>query len=225
MQTVQEVVSHLIQQAPFLEESLAEGIINFTALARNMREDVERYMGKSVQIGAIVMAIKRHVPKPAQSTLLSEMRTYVSKLGEIIIRSDLVDYTFKNSDSLLKSQEIFIQRLQRESHELFMASSKGVYETNVVVSATLIPVIEEIFEDQSILNKRGQLSSLTIRLPQDNTVVPGVYYVLLKTLAWEGINLVEMVSTTHEITLILDEVDLNRAFGLLQSLTRTHRLV
>ena len=49
---------------------------------------------------------------------------------------------------------------------------------------------------------------------------PGVYYSILKQLAWEGINLVEVSSTYTELTLILHEKDINRAFSIIHNFVK-----
>ena len=41
---------------------------------------------------------------------------------------------------------------------------------------------------------------------------PGLYYFILKELAWEGINIVEIVSTSHEFTLLVNDEDIDKAF-------------
>ena len=53
---------------------------------------------------------------------------------------------------------------------------------------------------------------MTIRLPIENIDISGVYYFILKPLAWGGINIIEMVSTTHEITLVFGEKILTEPF-------------
>jgi aspartokinase len=45
----------------------------------------------------------------------------------------------------------------------------------------------------------------------------GIYYLIFKTLAWENINVIEVVSTMSELTIVLDDQEVVRAFNLLQN--------
>ena len=73
----------------------------------------------------------------------------------------------------------------------------------------------ELFSEETLLFKMENLSSVTLRLPDFN--VPGAYYFLLKKIAWENINIFEIISTTNEITLVVKNEDIDRVFSLLMS--------
>lgn len=75
-----------------------------------------------------------------------------------------------------------------------------------------------IVQTSTIVWHVQNLSSLTIKLPEENVKQFGVYYTILKTIAWEGINFTEAVSTANEVTIILKNEDVNRAFQALQVL-------
>jgi len=46
----------------------------------------------------------------------------------------------------------------------------------------------------------------------------GVYYFILKQFAWANIPVQEIISTTHEITLVVKETDITRSFSILINL-------
>jgi hypothetical protein len=49
-------------------------------------------------------------------------------------------------------------------------------------------------------------------------LVPGVYSYILKALAWDGIPVIEVVSTSNEFTIILEDRNIDPAFGLIKRL-------
>ena len=49
----------------------------------------------------------------------------------------------------------------------------------------------------------------------------GIYYFILKQLAWANIPLQEIISTTNEITLVVKEEDINKTFSILIDLKKT----
>jgi hypothetical protein len=49
-------------------------------------------------------------------------------------------------------------------------------------------------------------------------VLYGFYYFILREFAWNGINLVEVISTSNEFTLVVSTKDLDAAFKVLSTL-------
>ena len=210
MKTIAQVVEVLVKKKPFLVESLTEGLINLSSLARMLHPDIEKELKKEVQSGAIVMALKRLVPT-LQIKQDMKLRKMLSAIGDIILRSNLSDYSFKNSDSLMSCQIELMNKIGSDN-EIFYTIVQGVHETTVVSSSVLEDDIDKIFNDERLIIKQSQLSSITLKLPKDNIMQPGLYYFILKELAWEGINIVEVVSTSHEFTILVNEEDIDRAF-------------
>lgn len=218
MITVAEVAEQLIKRSPFLEEALADGLINISSLARNLKPAIEKQLKKEVKNGAIVMAINRLSPGISKK---SEARvdSFVSNIGDIVVRSDLTDYTYANSDGLIGKQAELLNIVGKEK-DLFCTFSQGVYEATIVVSSSMSERIQKIFDGERLLSTTTDLASITIKLPQGNTTVSGIYYYITKKIAWEGISIVEVISTTNEFTLVMNDKDINRTFGILMNLKK-----
>ena len=67
-------------------------------------------------------------------------------------------------------------------------------------------------------SKVENLSSITIKLPTDNVKVPGIYYFLFQRLSWEGVNITEVISTSNEFTILMDEDQVDIAFKVIKDL-------
>jgi|TARA_B110000208_G_scaffold92692_1_gene116585 hypothetical protein len=213
MSNISKVIEKEISSSPFLEESIAEDLINISSLARMLKPKVEAELGKEVKTGALVMAINRMQFEKFHE-INGKIEEFMNSLGDIIIRSNLNDYAFKNSPTLAQAQ----MKLIEASSDLidgFCTVSQGVYESNIVVIKSLSDKVDELFADEIQLFKMEDLSSVTLRLPEFN--VPGAYYFLLKKIAWENINIFEIISTTNEITLVVKNQDIDRVFSLLMS--------
>ncbi|GAA4822322.1 hypothetical protein [Algivirga pacifica] len=218
MTTIPEIVEDIISRSPFLVEAISDDIINFSALARNIRPEIEKRLHKEVQNGAIVMALKRMKPRLMGQNLEGDVQEYLRSMGEIIVRSDLVDFAFKNSSTLVGKQQQLLNKLQ-EQKDIFHASSKGVYETNIVTSKWIEREVMQIFEEEELLSKIDDLASVTMRMPTTYSKdVPGVFYYILRRLAWENINVVEIISTKHEFSLIVDKDAVNTTFNMLNDM-------
>ena len=93
MISVAQAVEGIVKHKPYLSESLAAGIINISALARQIQEEVEKLLGKPVNAGAIVMALNRLAPY-LQVREQVQLIKLLNNMGDIILRSNLCDYTF-----------------------------------------------------------------------------------------------------------------------------------
>ena len=216
--SIPSAVEAVIKKRPFLEGALVDGLINLSALARQMKPDVEKIVGKEVNDSAVIMALNRLVPR---LELISTMkvRKVVENIGDVIVRSDLSDFTFINSQTLYTKQAELLQQVQ-EMKNVFCTFSQGIYETTVVVSDLIRPLVKEIFVGENKIAENSNLSMITVKLPSDNTICPGVYYYLFKELAWDSINVVEVISTTNEFSIVVSDNDVHRAFSILMDAKR-----
>ena len=214
--TIAEITDQLIGKSPFIEEALSEGLINISSLARKLKPEIEGVLKKSVHEGAIVMAINR---RPVQQSvrISKQIRAFMRNLGDIIVRSNLSEYCFENSPTLISCHQKLMNEASGERDILYTVS-QGVYETTLVVSHSLDRRINTIFRDEKLLSRKTKLSSVTLRLPESNTEISGVYYFLMKNLAWGGINICEIISTSNEVTFVVNEHDIHRAFSILMEM-------
>ena len=216
MRTIQEAVTAIINKTPFIEEALYDKLINVSSLARIIKPEVETMLKKEIKDGAIMMAINRLSPSSVLKTRRNIKKIALSS-GDFIMRSDLCDYTFKNTPTLVQRISKLLNEIGSENDN-FLTISQGVFETNIVVSKKLKERIGEIFKDEITLWSITNLASITIKLPKSNIEQSGIYYFILKQLAWADISVQEVISTTHEITIVVKETDIKQAFSILMDM-------
>lgn len=218
MISVSSAIDEIISNSPYLDEALSEGLINISALARSIMPEVERLTKKKIKESAVVMALHRR-PSGHAFKVSKWLKTYISSMGDIIVRSGLSDHTFENSASLISCQRQLMKIISKEN-DLFCTFSQGIRETTIVASNILSDSIDKIFESEKRLTKKTGLGSITLLLPKNNTEISGVYFVILKQLAWAGINICEIISTSNEVSLIFSEQEVSKAFPILMNLKR-----
>ena len=222
MQSLGKITEELINRSPFLREAMAENLINISSLARKLKPEIEEIFKKEVNEGAIVMAIKR-MPPGYYHQLELKIKNVMGEIGDLLVRSNLADFTYKNSDTLKEQQSKLMNMLNKEN-DSFFTICHGMTETTFIVSSNHIEVINEIFKDEKLTAHSKNLASVSVKLPPINSELHGIYYYLLKHLAWEGINIIEIVSTSNEFTTIVSQVDIDRAFTILMKLKRDNSL-
>ena len=217
MKTIASEVSAYLKTKPFLLSALFQDIINLTSLARMIQPEIETSLRKPAKSGAIVMALKRISDNQEFITTHKIVRV-LKNIGDITVRSSLVDYCYKVSDTLLPAQAKFLNQIGTTSKDIFFTTSRGVGECNIIVSQKLTPIIESVFHKEVCLEKTEDLSAISIKLPTENVTIPGIYYFIFQRLSWEGVNINEVVSTSNEFTILMDEQSVNTAFKVIKDL-------
>ncbi len=216
MKTISSVVESYIRRKPFLQTALSEGIINLTSLSRYIKPEVEEVLRKEVRDGAIVMALKR-LSENLEFLATHKIVKVLKDIGEITVRSSLTDYTFQLTPSILSSQLDLMREIENMP-DIFYTSSRGVNEINIVVSTRLEKTVERIFKNEICTQKAEQLASVSVKLPSENVTVPGIYYFIFQRLACEGIVLYQVISTTNEFTILVDDIQADKAFSIIKAL-------
>lgn len=213
MITVPQAVEKIIKRSRYLSEAMSKDLINASSLARYMKPEVESLVFKKVTEGSIIVAIKR-----LQKSFSSGYKpiTIFEEAPDMIVRSNLTLIYVKNSDSLLqKLSTIEKSSLNFQKKALF---TYGRVETTILTNKINLDNLEKILKTEEIIETYPNVSSITIHLPQSSVKTPGIFYFFIKSLAWEGVNILDILSTHSELTLIFDSEDINTAFGMLQSL-------
>lgn len=217
MKTISSAVENYIKSKPFLQTALSQGIINLTSLARIIRKEIQtEATSREVRNGAIVMALKR-LSTDMEFRSTHRIVKVLKNIGEIIVRSNLTDYTFLVSETLLNSQAELLKRIQN-TKDVFYATSRGVNETSLIVSNSTEALVDDIFKNERCLHKFTNLGSISVKLPEENVSIPGIYYFIFQRLAWEGISMNEVISTANEFTIIVPEYQVDVAFKVIKDL-------
>ncbi|MEM9686940.1 MAG: aspartate kinase [Bacteroidota bacterium] len=216
MKTISAAVEHYIKSKPFIQTALNQGIINLTSLSKVMKPEIEEAMRKEVKNGALVMALKR-LSSGMEFSITHRILKVLKNIGEITVRSSLTDYTFLVSETIFSKQADLLKEIH-PNKKVFYTSSRGVNETNIVVSNSLSTVVEQLFKHEKCTQKVENLSSITVRLPKENVSVPGIYYFIFQRLAWEGVVLNEVISTSTEFTIIVNDQQVDKAFRVIKDL-------
>jgi hypothetical protein len=218
MLSIATKVERIVMDSPFLSEGLRRGLINLSELARQLQPQLESDLWKPVGQAAVVMALRRvseRLPdQGAQEIVLAQ------KTGQLTARTDLVELTYRESEHTDECHRSLLSQGRRQRN-MFLTVTRGVNEAMVICSRPLIPLVETVFAGQEQLARLENLNAVTLQLTQGSHRTPGIYHAILKKLAWDKVNLVNLISTHSELTLILDKDQTAAAFAVLSALV-TH---
>ncbi len=212
MSSISSEVRVVLESKPFLLDALGRGILSLGNLAEELRPEIERRLGKEVRDAAIVMALRRF-GEEIQQHLAVNSNNRVS--GEIIMKTNICDFNVRKSPVLLmKLKELYaLVSIERGD---FLNVTVGNNEISISVSEKYREKIEEFLQEETIYNKQKGLVSLTLIFAGDFLHTPGIVFQVIRRLAWENINLFEIVSTLTELTVVIDKTDSIKGYGVLQ---------
>jgi len=213
MVTVSHIVKKIVNGQPFVEEGLANGIISIGSLAEQIQPKIEQELNKKIKIPAIVMALRRYADE------ISEHRKKLKAFdysGELIIRTNICDFAFVKSPSLMTKLRTIHHLVNFERGDTLNVII-GNNEISIIINEKYMEKLIKFMHGEKIVNKEQGLAALTIIFKSENfTETPGVIFNIVRKLAWENINIYEIVSTMTELTFILNKKDSMKAYDVLQ---------
>ena len=213
MITVPQATEKIIKRSRYLTEALSKDLINASSLVRYIRPDVESMVFRQVTQSSIMMALNRLTKEFKKERTSSPL---FEDAPDMIVRSNLAIFYVKNSPTLLSSIVAVEEKsAQVQKKALF---TFGRAETIILANKITSQVIKDILSKELISKQYENVSAITIHTPEMSMQTPGVLNLFIKSLAWEGINVLAVLTTETEITFVLENKDSNVAFSIFQGL-------
>lgn len=213
MATISGCVKRIVQTSPFIGEMLSRNILSYSNYADLILPDVKKQLEKPVSKSAVVMALRRYA---------DELRdTSISKEGsrvdyQIVMKTNIFDINMVRRDQFISRLGDLYSGLSLEQGD-FLNISLGSNEVSLAVSDKYRPLVERLTEKETILHRMEDLVACTLIFTGEFLQTPGIVYEAVRRLAWEKINMVEIISTMNELTFVISRENSMKAFSVLQS--------
>jgi len=214
MVTVSHIAHKFVDEKPYLREAINKKIASYGAIAKQLKPDIEKELGKEVEHFAIIAALRRYAEKADEK--FKDIK-FDADTSEVNLKSNIIDI------NVLKTEELFdnLKRIYDIVH-----FEKGdvlhiIYGRNSVTIITNERYKEEIFaflHNQKINNVEANLVALSFTIGKTLVDTPGVLFQISRSFAWENINIIEIISIDQEITFIVEEKDALRGYKALQQM-------
>ena len=211
MTLIAPIVESTIRRRPILYEAIARGVINYSALAALLLPEVEKKAGNKVKHATVMMALRRLREKRGR-VILKDIP--LNTTSSIIIQEDLVEITVDKNRTTMGVAKSLFEKAGRD----FLTVTQGVYEVTYIIKQHHKKEFISLFQKEDIVMVIDHLSSVTITLPLEILNTPGFFSFMTREMAWENINIVEVVSTLKELTFIVRSDDTSRVFATIKRL-------
>lgn len=210
--SVPHAIKQILSANPLYLGALKEGIANYTALAQKIKPTIEEMIGAEINLGTIVVAIKRIADTLSEKESLQFKKVSfngirMSLTGSIIdvdFNSKEVEYIINTMDEIIDKEIVF-----------------NIFQTDkqLRLFAEDIDEIRNLLSAKSTSTIKSGLSKITIKIPNANA--HEIYNNLLSTtstiLNANNIYIYNAFFSPDEIVIILDNKDAARAYELLRS--------
>jgi len=212
--SVQEAVRVIITQNPYLYRGIRMQVINYSAAARYIQEDVKGLAGDEVDPNTIVTAIMRFSKEALEGTPVeSQGALYGSRLNLV---TNVKELTLKVSRR--EQSEIIEGLLEHQKQGLAVRFHQLPGSLKIIAtSEAMTQLMQDLWQYEPELGEGyAELSIATV--PGDDRY--DRIALLTDLLFRNGVHMVDAFFTGDEVSLILREEDASKAFEVLRSQTR-----
>jgi aspartokinase len=210
VRTVTQAVDEILALSAELRFGFSKGLFNLTQLAKFIRPMVEARTFKEVRETSLVMALSRRQRGAGTSAAQTAARQFA--VENLSLLSNLSVMTLLRSDENHRAVEQVYTRLKRKGS--FFTVSEGTSEITIIFSSEYRAVVSDILPGRPKL-ARDKVAALSVRFNAKYLEVPGLLYKILEQIALQGVNVIEIASTSTELIVYINESDVRIAFDTL----------
>lgn len=204
------VATTLLQDMEALHVFKAD-CLNLSAYAKKIQPTIMQMVKKDVQVGSIVIALTRLRTLVQQQPNLHPLPTAMN----MSVRSGLMELVYERTDHNVQYFNQAQQQLQTSTED-FLIATQGIAEITLIIDQKKLTELQSIFTNITPRFTLPNLSALTLRTTSKDIYTPNVFFTILRPFALEQINIIEIISTYTEITLMFEQKDVQRGFKVLE---------
>jgi len=213
MVTISHIVQKIVDKRIFIQECMSQNIISYASLAKQLQPEIEEELEKPVKRHAIEMALRRYTDQLQQK----HKTITFDYSSDIIMKTQICDISVLRSPAFLKKIKNLYDTVELERGDILNIIN-GSHEVSIVTNERYKQRFLDILKNENILNVEEHLISLTMTFSKEFLYTPGVIFNIIRNIAWENINIFEIISTNTELTFIIHKSDAVKAYKALEKL-------
>ena len=214
MVTISHIVQKIVDNKVYIQESMHKEIVSYAGLAKQLKPEIEEELGKTIKKHAIEMALRRYSEQLRQK----HKPIKFDYSSDIIMKTKICDIAVVRSPKLLFKLKKLYDIVDFEKGDI-LNIIQGSSEISIVTNERYKNKLLEILKEEKVLITEDNLISLTMTFSKDFFYTPGIIFNIIRNIAWENINIYEIVSTNTELTFILHKKDAMKGYKALEKLT------
>jgi len=214
MVTISHIVNKLVDERIYLHEALSKGIASYGSVAKHLKPLIEKELGKEVEHSAIVTALRRYSDK---LTTRFKGVTFKTKFSEVNLKTHIIDINVLRTQELFDKLKRFYDLINFEKGDILHVIY-GRTHVAILTNKRYKDKILSLLQNQKIKKIEEDLVALSFTVGKERIEEPGVLFKLTRSLAWENINVVEIISVDLEVTFIVHKDEATKGYNALEKL-------
>src|SRR3989338_6650602 len=203
MVTIAHLTEKLIEEKPFLQDALYRRLINYQSLAEDIQPEIEKEMGKKVKVSTVMTSLRRYADKLEKQ--------YIKKVifgpeCNLDMKSKISEISIKKSNTIYQLIPTLFDFVDFEEGGV-LHFTNGNYDISIITNDRYKEEFLKVLEKEKILETNEGLVALSFKYSKDFRRIPGTLHQMIRILAWENINIIELIETMTETIFILNEDD------------------
>jgi aspartokinase len=216
MVTISHVVNKLINEKVYLYEAISKKIASYGSVAKQLKPEIEKELGKEVAHSAIVTALRRYSDKI--DTKFHDIK-FNSKYAEVNLKTHIIDINVLKTQELFDKLKRFYDVVDFERGDI-LHIIYGRTHVAIVTNERYKEQILKLLQNQKIKKIEENLVALSFTVGKKRIDKPGVLFQITRSLAWEDINIIEIISVDLDIAFIVDKRDAIKGYNALERLIK-----
>jgi len=214
MVTISHIVNKLVDERIYLHEAISNGIASYGSVAKHLKPIIENELGREVEHFAIVTALRRYADK--LTTKFSEV-TFDTRYSEVNLKTHIIDINVIKTQELFDKLKRFYDVINFERGDILHVIY-GRTNVAIVTNDRYKEKILKLLQNQKIKKIEEGLVAVSFTVGKERIDKPGVLFKITRSMAWENINIIEIISVDLDVTFIVGKKDAIKGYNALEKL-------
>jgi hypothetical protein len=211
--SISKIVRKLVDAHPSLFDGLKNRLINFTAAAKLLKPEIEKFLGIEVSLESIKMALIRYSEEVSK-----EKHVFENNIKKVVsnttlqLRNEVVVLTIRWEAFITNFDKII--PLIKSSR--FFQVTQGIDTFTIVMEKKQSDNVVKIVGKESIIESIVDQSAIILQSPKEIITTPGVIAYITDLLYRNGINLTQIISCYIDTLFIVDSKNALNAYRIIE---------
>lgn len=217
-----ELVREAIKSSLFINETLKNGLINYSALTRVLLPKIQEKNPKA-NFQSVLITIQRYYDEVKGKKIVKEFKE-ILKDSELLMKNQIVSITFERNKFVIDKINKISKNIRWDMGDILFFT-QGNSEITLVIdkkNKLKLNIIKEY-----ILEEKDNFSILSLREPEKlkaySKNVQGFLALLTSALSDSHVNIYDISSTYKQIIFVIEEKYLTKAYETLNKLILQHQ--
>jgi len=218
MVTISHIVQDIINRHVFLQEAINQDIVSFNKLAETIKPEIEKELDKKVKHNAIVMALRRY----AEKLETKREKTSFNYFKELLLKTDICYIVIEEAETSLDRIQRLYDEIEFKLGGIFNVI-QGNYEIGIITNQRYKEKFLELLKGEKIIKTVDDLIVISLTYSKDFSFTPGILYNVSRFIAWENINILNVLHTPKELSFVISKKDAMRCYNTLERMVKPYK--